>query len=91
MLNLYKISQNYNNGYDTWSDAVVVANTSDEAKLIHPAEYKPLDDGKLWYESDDPYEWSSWALPEHVTVELIGIAAEHLEAGTVICASFHAG
>lgn len=33
---IYKIENTYNNGYDTYSDAMVIAPNETEAKLIHP-------------------------------------------------------
>jgi hypothetical protein len=38
-MNLYLISQNVNNDYDTYDAAVVAANSEDEARLIHPCGY----------------------------------------------------
>lgn len=33
---VYKISQNVNQGYDSWDAAIVVAESEDDARLIHP-------------------------------------------------------
>lgn len=91
-LNLYRISQTVNTGYDTYSDAVVAANTSIEAARLHP---NP-DDSAGWADGI-VNEWGyvdgrdSWAhSPADVTVQYIGIAADDISEG-VICASFHAG
>lgn len=82
-MKLYHISQTENDDYDTYSDLVVCAESEDEARLIHPSQYKE----NPW--ADDVY--SSWCKsPDQVTVEYLGEAAEHLEKG-IICASFHAG
>jgi len=35
-MKIYKISQNINLGYDTYSDAIVIAENEEEAKKIHP-------------------------------------------------------
>lgn len=35
-MNLYRISQEENQKYDTYDSAVVAADSSDIAKLIHP-------------------------------------------------------
>ena len=102
-----------NRGYDTYSDAVVVAETADAARLIHPA-CRPRGEDDIpprritWCE-DFKYEWEEetdrrglwisdgneeygWAdNPDQVRVELIGTAAAHLAANTVVCASYHAG
>lgn len=77
-MNLYHISQTQNDGYDTFSEAVVVAKSPKSAKTIHPG----------------GGEWNSdtWATSqEYVKAELVGKARPGLLAGAVICASFHAG
>ena len=76
MANLYLISQDENNDYDTWDAAVVVADSEAEAKLMHPSGdkvYRPLE---------------TWCSPEKVTVKLIGAAADDVVG--VVCASFNA-
>ncbi len=80
-MNLYKLEQDENNGYDTYSHLVVCAETAEDACLIHPEK----DEG--WKD-----EWSGWASsPQNVKVKLIGKAAIGLKAGTIVCYSFHAG
>lgn len=77
-MNLYRISQDKNCGYDTYDSAVVAASSEEEAKSIHPG-------------GDD--SWSSnytWCDASHVEVELIG-TTDKFEAGTVVIASFNAG
>lgn len=82
-MKLWRISQDTNTGYDTYSDAVVAALTEGEARNIHPG-------------STDDYfnpEWDwvmTWVPPEQVKVLYIGRAALGITQG-VICASFHAG
>jgi hypothetical protein len=87
-MNLYKISQKINNGYDTFSDAIVAAKTEQEARYMHPRGEAANYHGKPWYEDEDPYD--DWASPKDVTVERIGLARPGTEKG-VILASFHAG
>lgn len=77
-MKLWLISQNANNGYDTYDSAVVAADSEDKARNTHPYNY-PESWGYTWCES-----------PSQVTVKYIGEAAEGTEAG-VICASFNAG
>lgn len=79
-LNLYLISRNGPFEYDMYDDAVVAAKNETEARNIHPRGIQ---------EKDDPI-FSTWVKPDLVTVKLIGVAAENIEAG-VICASFNAG
>lgn len=84
-MNLYLIKQNMNCGYDTYDSAVVIANSEEEAKTIHPQGYR-------WENGSWNTKWSfnAWCAPEHVAVELIGTATSG-EAGNVIIASFNAG
>lgn len=79
-MNLYLISQNEDNDYDTYDSAVVAAPSEDAARNTHP-------NGR-----DEPWEkYDGWcSCPELVNVELIGTALEGTKAG-VICSSFNAG
>lgn len=82
-MKIYLISQNVNNNYDTYSDAVVIAENAIEACKINPN-----GSGKKY----EPDEWGDgWAKFEDVKAEYIGEAADDLKAGTVVCSSFHAG
>lgn len=93
-MELWRITQDTNNGYDTYSDAIVAAETEELAKHTHPSNYLWLD-GKWKHErADGSYmeegHYGTWADPQLVSVEHIGEAKDGTEAG-VICASFHAG
>ncbi len=67
-MNLYLLSQNVNDGYDTYDSCVVAAESSDEARTITPSSgYK-----------------SSWCSPDEVVVKFIGNAAEGVKAGIVL-------
>jgi hypothetical protein len=80
-MNIYLLSQDINNGFDTYSDAVVVANHDDEARHIHPGGInRPVE-----YWADE------WVLPQFVTVEYIGVASARFTTPAVICASYRAG
>lgn len=83
-MKLYKISQDVNNDYDTYSDAVVCASTPEEAQKIHPSDYHNEEVG----EKDE--DFGSWCGLKDVQVEEIGDANENIKKG-VVCASFHAG
>jgi hypothetical protein len=80
-MKLWKISQEKNGGYDTYSDAVVAAETEEEARVIQP-DGNPMP--KNWGSGSD------WAPPEFVAVQYLGEASSDISSG-VICASFHAG
>ena len=77
-LKLWLISQDVNNHYDTYDAAIVVAETKEEARNIHPY-------GK-WDNNSDTWAYK----PEEVTVEEIGDAKFSMIPGIVL-ASFHAG
>ena len=78
-MNIYKISQEANTGYDTYDSAIVAAETEEDARNISP-------DGGDW-----KIRWGYWCqFPHQVEVELIGTAKDGTEAG-VILASFNAG
>lgn len=97
-MKLFKLSQNVNNGYDTYDSCVVVAENAEQAVYVSPTSYYPE-----WSEADDDWlmttiagnkhrsEFRTWAHPSKLTVEYIGEASHTLTAGTVICASFNAG
>ena len=96
-MKLFIISQDVNTDYATYSDAVVCAESEEEARKIHP-------DGEYDYKetaNDNPYadkdeyikadrDYGTWAKKEFVNVEYIGEAKEDMEKG-VVCSSFHAG
>jgi hypothetical protein len=77
-MKLYVISQEENNGYDTYDSVVVAAETPTKARRIRPC-----------YEWDNNYgEWATD--PKNVTVKYIGEAKAGTEEG-IILASFNAG
>jgi hypothetical protein len=89
-MKLWFIEQSVNTGYDTYSDAVVAADTEAEAVTIHP-------NGDQWNAAPKSSGWSpgcgdwGWAkTPDQVSAKLIGEAVAGTELG-VICSSFHAG
>ncbi len=86
-LYLWHIEWVEGHGYDEYSDAVVVARTEADARLIHPdGSGKPPE---KWIE---PGGWGEWRVkPEQLKVVKVGTAAPHLKAGEVVVASYHAG
>jgi hypothetical protein len=93
-MNLYHIKQSVNYGYETFSDAVVVANNEIEASLIHPDMNSEYFEKWPFVENEDGTNWdrNDWAYtPDQVTVEFIGIANDKFTVPTVICSSYHAG
>ena len=79
-MKLYLITQDVHNDYDTYSDAVVSAESEEDAKTIHP-------DGDSIVTTTQS-RWSTWSAIEDVVAEYLG---ETEQPRGVICASFHAG
>lgn len=79
-MNIYKIAQTVNNGYDTFSAAIVAAPDEETARKVHPAGF--MDDPK------DPYFDYMWAPAKEVKVTFLGVG--DVPQG-VILASFHTG
>ena len=90
-------------GYDTFDSAVVIAESEEAARMIHPLSFR-----NPWYPNDsDPvgehkwdgtkwiYEWNGneencmWASPEKVLVKRIGTA--NIDVPMIVCVSFNAG
>ena len=96
-MNIYLISQDKNNGYDTYDSAVVFAESEEEARLIHPGGEKLVDGS--WYEypsPDKPWRTRIWPgswceFPSDVSVQLLGVASDPEEGPGVILGSFNAG
>ena len=93
-MKLWLISQTVNNDYDTYSDAVVAADTRTEARHFHPGGIERQYRDGAWQimRKDGSYfsPCDTWASPEQVKAELLGTAKKDTKAG-VICSSFHAG
>lgn len=89
-MNLYKISQDVNDNWDTFDSAVVVAESAEEAKKIIP-------DHHGGYRENPDYEISiyDWAKPKDVKVEFIGLVdktyLDSLDGRTTVVASYNAG
>jgi hypothetical protein len=86
-LNLYLITAP-TQGYEVYSAAVVVAESAEEARSIHPGEALYADGAPEF--SDYEWEWQ-WRRPHEVTATLIGVAAANLSRREVVCVDFHAG
>lgn len=78
-MNLYLLEQDDVGGYDTYDSAVVVAESEDAARKIHP------NGGVVPSDSDT---WTNEL--GKIQVKLLGKAVAGEEAG-VVCASFNAG
>lgn len=106
-MNLYLVSQEENQTYQTYDSFVVVAAGKESARYTYP--YDPT------YESPNTYIWDkdkqnwyslysdgtrSYEDTKHgpwttriskIKVELIGKAEPHLKEGLIVCSSFNAG
>lgn len=92
MLNIYRISQTVNDGYDTYSDAVVVAKRMKEAQVMHPAGSNYVWDKKRGWLLQGKFEscTGDWAPANQVKVEKIG-RTNIIKEPCIVLASFHAG
>lgn len=92
-MNIYHVSQNHNNEYDTYSDFVVIAPDKKTAKRTYPDQSlkRVWVENKGWHHDNgvkfDAYAWVNDL--KYIKVRLIGKAnSEKLE---VVCSSFNAG
>lgn len=85
-MNIYLISQDINNDYDTFDSAVVAAESEEAAKEIHP-----IQSWNGWMGPKETWKSGTWCKSsEQVTVKYLGQAAEGTPAG-VLLASYNAG
>jgi len=100
MLYLWKLSQDVNNDYDTYSDAVVVSENPVAAKRIHPSVDSVTGERMFRYVEGEGWEWEMigglynnccWTDVKNIKVVCVGQAADGLVEGEVVCRSFHAG
>lgn len=94
-MNIYLVTQDVDNGYDTYDSFVVVAENEDIARHTSPSGHYAWKNNKwnFLFESGhyEPSYCSDWCLPDQVEVTLIGKADDKYTETTVICASFNAG
>lgn len=89
-MNLYLVSQDYNNGYDTFDSMVISAESEEKARQFHPKEtFNTLyTQEELWKDASESM-YSTWCrTPDQAKVELIGTSS--VPEGIVIT-SFNAG
>lgn len=93
-MNLYLVSQNVNNDWDTYDSFVVAANNEYEARHASPSGYIWKDDCwniKYYDGSTEIAKHKSWCHPKDVVVELLGVADSSLVHSEVVCSSYNAG
>jgi hypothetical protein len=98
-MNLYLLTQNVNNGWDTYDSMVIAAENEEDAKhlsFVQCSAYEEYSTNdyitkkpvwRNYYESTYSFAYSSW--DKNPTVELI--ATNTLVDEGVVCASFNAG
>ena len=100
-MKLYLISQDRNDGYDTFDSAVVAAENEQKAREIYPSSFVTHVSNGKWmgtysggaskgqeYDQDDSYDWVSFKDIDCIDVEYLGETDK--EKGLVL-ASFNAG
>lgn len=92
-MNIYKLSQTTNYGYNTFESCVVIAENKKEAVKVHPNGYQNWDTRGQKSEDNCVYEnfdIDDWAEIKDIKVELIGIADESLDPEIkVVCTSYN--
>lgn len=90
-MNIYKLTQNDNRGWDTFDSMIVIAKNEEQARIMYPHStqiHEPV------YDFESNYNWLSlgyWAnSPDNVKVEHIGKAFTK-EKSRIVLASFNAG
>lgn len=83
-VNLYRISQGVNSGWDIYDSAVVAAESEEIARRMHPGNGELLNPPGTW----SGYDWAR--AETQVFVELLG-ECNPARNRSVICASFNAG
>jgi len=79
-MKLYKLTQDDNNGYDTYDSCIVCAENEQDAVTISPDGFRKIGE-----------RYTSWALNiSSITCEEIGEANENQKRG-IILSSFNAG
>lgn len=94
-MNLYKLTQDVNSGWDTFDSAIVCTESIQDAIRIHPSSFDgecvEWDDRDEYFRVDTLYWANSWVPHiKDVNVELIGVATPDIKKGVVL-ASFNAG
>lgn len=91
-MNIYLVSQNDNDGWDTFDSFVCYAPNEEVAKKMLPNVGVLLKPNEYWNkDGKHDNKYSTWAMNiNSITVKLLGSNAEITESG-VILASFNAG
>lgn len=87
-MNIYHISQDDNDNYDTYDECVVYAENEEQAKCMHPCnEFAPFDK----WPTEHGHDSGTWCIsPDKVTVKFLG-STDMVVRPSFICKSFNAG
>ena len=84
-MNIYKISQKDDWDHEVYLEAIVIARSEDEARLMHPND-NAVWDGNKWESHQASWATNpndSWCTPDEVIVELVETDTE-----SVVVSSF---
>lgn len=82
---LYLLKQDINRDWDTYDSMIVCATSEDEARLMHPSEYRETLEDIDYFDS-----WVPLSKADKIEITVIGYAEKDVEIGVVL-ASFNAG
>lgn len=84
------MTQDLDNGWDTYDSVVVCAENEDAARMIHPSKRVTTWSGEEHKAVHDYFTWIPFDRIGELKITLIGTAASDIKKG-VILASFNAG
>ena len=89
-MNIYKVSQEINNGYDTYDSMIVISDSEESARKIAPGIYSD-EDYDNWVKGEyETYSWINYDGIDEIEVTLIGVASAGSEE-KIVLSSFNAG
>lgn len=89
-MNIYKLSQTENKGWDTFDSMIVIAENEDQAKLMFP--HSDNLEGDYDFSTNYWGRLDYWATsPKNVNVELLGMCYFSDSKPKIVLASFNAG
>lgn len=93
VLYIWHIYRQNHGGYDTYSNAVVVATDETRARQIHPSNLFVWNEtGWNYSNGTEAYGDCGWVKPENVIAECLGLCTTtNYNDGDVVCNSYHAG
>lgn len=93
-LGLWKLISNGQGGYDSYDSCVVVSESKEKARYIHPGDYGTVEWWRFDVFGNKAYDFPEWCHPDKVDVMFLGYLYDgnnKYKEGDVVCASFNAG